>query len=164
MPKSIRRADIAAGVVFAVLLIVGVVALAVTPKATAKTWPAPGGTPTPSVAATHISSAPAKGPAKPPRAPATIRTPKKAPPPTPAAPPPTHTAPPPTQLAAPPAQAAPPPPVTEPPAGCTPKTNAGNCYEPGEFCRDDDHGATGVAGDGEKIECEDNDGWRWEPV
>jgi hypothetical protein len=156
VPKSIRRTDIAAGVVFVALLIVGVVALAVTPKATAKTMPAPGGTPTPSVAATHTSSPPAKATTMPPRAPAPVRTPK-APPPTPAAPPP-------TQLAAPPTQAPPPPPVTQAPAGCSPKTNAGNCYEPGEFCRDDDHGATGVAGDGEKIECEDNDGWRWEPV
>jgi hypothetical protein len=59
-----------------------------------------------------------------------------------------------------PAPAPPPPPA---PSGCYPKTDGGNCYEPGEFCRDDDHGATGVAGDGEKIKCEDNDGWRWEP-
>jgi hypothetical protein len=80
-----------------------------------------------------------------------------------AAPPP----PPPTEAAPPPSQAAPPPPpvvTTTAPAACTPKTNAGNCYEPGEFCRDSDHGETGVAGDGESIKCEDNDGWRWEPV
>jgi hypothetical protein len=65
----------------------------------------------------------------------------------------------------PPSQAAPPPVVTTTaPAACTPKTNAGNCYEPGEFCRASDHGATGVAGDGKSIKCEDNDGWRWEPV
>jgi hypothetical protein len=63
--------------------------------------------------------------------------------------------------APPPTQAAPPPPA---PAGCTPTTDAGNCYEPGEFCRDDDHGVTGTAGDGKAIRCEDNDGWRWEPV
>ena len=25
-------------------------------------------------------------------------------------------------------------------------------------------GASGVAGDGKKIVCEDNNGWRWEPV
>ncbi len=43
-------------------------------------------------------------------------------------------------------------------------TNGGNCYEPGEYCRKSDHGASGVAGDGEKIICEDNNGWRWEPV
>jgi hypothetical protein len=49
------------------------------------------------------------------------------------------------------------------PTGCHPLTNSGNCYEPGEYCRDDDHGASGVAGDGEAITCEDNDGWRWEP-
>jgi hypothetical protein len=66
--------------------------------------------------------------------------------------------------------AAPPPPTTSPaatpsePAGCYPLTNGGNCYEPGEYCRDSDHGASGVAGDGERIICEDNDGWRWEPA
>jgi hypothetical protein len=49
------------------------------------------------------------------------------------------------------------------PAGCYPKTDSGGCYEPGEFCRDDDHGVKGVAGDGEDIVCADNDGWRWEP-
>jgi hypothetical protein len=66
---------------------------------------------------------------------------------------------PPTTAAAPPTKAAPVAPV-----GCTPKTDAGNCYEPGEFCRTSDHGASGVAGDGKAIRCEDNDGWRWEPV
>jgi hypothetical protein len=71
-----------------------------------------------------------------------------------------------TPTASPPAEAAPAPPTTAAaaPAACTPLTDGGKCYEPGEFCRDDDHGATGVAGDGKKIECEDNDGWRWEPV
>ena len=49
------------------------------------------------------------------------------------------------------------------PAGCHPLTNSGKCYEPGEFCRAADHGASGVAGDGEAITCEDNGGWRWEP-
>jgi hypothetical protein len=58
-----------------------------------------------------------------------------------------------------------PPPQPQPkkPATCYPKTNSGNCYEPGEYCRADDHGASGVAGDGESITCEDNNGWRWEP-
>jgi len=71
---------------------------------------------------------------------------------------------------APPAAAAPPPPpppaTTAPPTAtsCHPLSDEGTCYEPGEFCRDDDHGVTGVAGDGETIVCEDNDGWRWEPV
>jgi hypothetical protein len=50
------------------------------------------------------------------------------------------------------------------PAGCYPLTNGGNCYEPGEYCRNADHGMSGVAGDGEAIICEDNDGWRWEPA
>jgi hypothetical protein len=57
-----------------------------------------------------------------------------------------------------------PPPSSAPPASCYPLTNGGNCYEPGEFCRDSDHGVTGIAGDGEKIICEDNNGWRWEPA
>jgi len=48
--------------------------------------------------------------------------------------------------------------------GCTPLTNGGNCYEPGEFCRNSDHGVTGVAGDGKRIRCEDSNGWRWEPI
>ena len=50
------------------------------------------------------------------------------------------------------------------PAGCYPKSDEGTCYEPGEYCRDVDHGTSGVAGDGEAITCEDNDGWRWEPA
>jgi hypothetical protein len=50
------------------------------------------------------------------------------------------------------------------PSGCYPLSDEGTCYEPGEYCRDSDHGASGVAGDGESIVCEDNDGWRWEPV
>jgi hypothetical protein len=50
------------------------------------------------------------------------------------------------------------------PTGCYPLTNSGGCYEPGEYCRDSDHGITGVAGDGEAIMCEDNNGWRWEPT
>jgi hypothetical protein len=49
-------------------------------------------------------------------------------------------------------------------AGCHPLSDEGTCYEPGEYCRDDDHGTSGVAGDGKAIICEDNDGWRWEPA
>jgi hypothetical protein len=58
----------------------------------------------------------------------------------------------------------PPPSSSAPPpvASCYPLTNGGNCYESGEFCRDSDHGVTGIAGNGEKIICEDNNGWRWE--
>jgi hypothetical protein len=56
------------------------------------------------------------------------------------------------------------PPASAAPASCHPKTNGGNCYEPGEFCRNADHGASGVAGDGKAITCENNDGWRWEPA
>jgi hypothetical protein len=60
--------------------------------------------------------------------------------------------------------AAVPPPASPTPAGCYPLSDEGTCYEPGEYCRDDDQGMSGVAGDGEAITCEDNDGWRWEPA
>jgi hypothetical protein len=56
------------------------------------------------------------------------------------------------------------PPASAAPASCHPLTNGGNCYEPGEYCRDSDHNVSGLAGDGKAITCEDNDGWRWEPA
>jgi hypothetical protein len=52
---------------------------------------------------------------------------------------------------------------TPPPTGCHPLSNENTCYEPGEYCRTSDYGTSGVAGDGEAITCEDNNGWRWEP-
>ena len=58
--------------------------------------------------------------------------------------------------------AAPAPP--SPPGGCHPIASTGNCYEPGEFCPHADAGMTGVAGDGQAIICEDNNGLRWEPA
>jgi cytoskeletal protein RodZ len=58
---------------------------------------------------------------------------------------------------------APTPTTTPSTASCYPLTNGGNCYEPGEYCRTSDYGVSGVAGDGEAITCEDNNGWRWEP-
>jgi len=67
---------------------------------------------------------------------------------------------------APPTSAPTPKPTPTPtpiPTGCSPKTSSGNCYEPGEYCSTADHGMTGVAGNGEPIICEDNNGWRWEP-
>jgi len=74
---------------------------------------------------------------------------------------------PPSSAPALPSAPAPPPSAPSPPAtaaSCYPLSNEGTCYEPGEFCRDSDHGATGMAGDGEKIICADNNGWRWEPA
>jgi hypothetical protein len=50
------------------------------------------------------------------------------------------------------------------PAGCYPTTASGSCYEPGEYCPAADYGTSGVAGDGEAITCENNNGWRWEPT
>jgi hypothetical protein len=57
----------------------------------------------------------------------------------------------------------PPSPPPPPPTACYPTTSSGNCYEPGEYCPSADHGMSGVAGDGEAITCEYNNGWRWEP-
>jgi len=57
------------------------------------------------------------------------------------------------------------PPAPAPtPARCHPITASGKCYKPGDFCSHADAGMTGVAGDGEKIICEKNKGWRWEPA
>jgi hypothetical protein len=55
-------------------------------------------------------------------------------------------------------------PPTPTPTGCYPLTDSGSCYEPGEYCRVSDYGTSGVAGDGEAITCEYNNGWRWEPI
>jgi hypothetical protein len=63
----------------------------------------------------------------------------------------------------PPPTLAPAPTSPAPNAGCYPLSNEGTCYEPGEYCRKTDHGASGIAGDGKAITCEYNDGWRWEP-
>ncbi|MGD0746885.1 MAG: phospholipase D-like domain-containing protein [Acidimicrobiales bacterium] len=57
----------------------------------------------------------------------------------------------------------PPPPTSAGSAACHPIDDEGGCYEPGEYCRDDDHGVTGLAGDGKTIVCEYQDGWYWEP-
>jgi hypothetical protein len=106
---------------------------------------------------THAATATPPAPTAPAPAPTT-----HAPAPTTSAPAPTTQAPAPTKSAptTPPAAA---PSTSAAPAGCHPLTNSGKCYEPGEFCRTADHGVSGVAGDGEAITCEDNDGWRWEP-
>lgn len=66
----------------------------------------------------------------------------------------TSTPAPPATSAAPPARAA-----------CHPLTSGGNCYRAGEYCRNSDHGMTGVAGNGEAIVCSGTGSrWRWEPA
>jgi phosphatidylserine/phosphatidylglycerophosphate/cardiolipin synthase-like enzyme len=71
-----------------------------------------------------------------------------------------------TSSSAPPAATTPPAAPAAPPSpttGCYPIDNEGGCYKSGEYCRDDDHGATGRAGDGQTITCEDENGtWYWE--
>ena len=51
--------------------------------------------------------------------------------------------------------------VAASPAGCYPLSDEGTRYEPGEYCRDSDQGTTSMAGNGESIICENNDGLRW---
>jgi hypothetical protein len=123
-------------------------ATSATPKAQAPKAQAPKATPKPTKPA-----APA-APASPTQAPASQAqtTPAAAAPAQPSSPAPVPS----TQPTAPPAAAT--------PAGCYPLSNEGTCYEPGEYCRHADHGVSGMAGDGEAITCEDNNGWRWEPA
>jgi outer membrane biosynthesis protein TonB len=125
----------------------------VTPAQMATEAPVPASSP-PSIPA---SSTPA-GAAAPAPAGAPTRRPA---PPVSAPPAPKPPPPPPPPVSKKPVPKPPPPPAPKP--SCYPLSDEGTCYEPGEFCRDSDHGATGVAGDGEAIKCEDNDGWRWEP-
>jgi hypothetical protein len=85
-----------------------------------------------------------------------------APPSTTSAPPSTTSAPPSTTSTslAPQSSTAVPTPSTA--ASCHPLTNSQKCYQPGQFCRNSDHGMSGVAGNGEKIVCKNQNGWRWE--
>ena len=163
MRKRFTTGDRVAGVIIGLLMIIGLAFLGASAKPASNVSPArsvtsrPAATPTQAPAAPTTSgpatSAPAAVPA-PPRAPsAAVATPKT----TPAAPPTVQA---PAQPA--PVSKPPPPPPAKP--GCYPLSNEGTCYEPGEYCRKADHGTSGVAGDGEAITCEDNDGWRWEPA
>jgi hypothetical protein len=116
---------------------------AVHKAATAPTHPASTATRTTEAATPHPTYSASSAPATTAAAPA------------PAYVPPTHSA---------PTYSAPTSAPTHAASSCYPLTNGGKCYEPGEYCRNGDHGVHGVAGDGEKIACEDNNGWRWEPV
>ena len=45
---------------------------------------------------------------------------------------------------------------------CSIKSNAGNCYSAGQFCRNSDHGATTTTADGTPIRCTySSNTWRW---
>lgn len=45
---------------------------------------------------------------------------------------------------------------------CSIRSNAGNCYAAGQFCRNADHGSTTSTADGRKIKCAQNgSSWRW---
>jgi hypothetical protein len=178
--KEFRRFDIVVGAVFIILVIIGVVTVGNSSKPAANSSHVTRATtaagPASAPAVVHSGTlAPPVTPSMPPPSPSAKRLGAlaTAPPTTaPAAPGPDKAVRARTAPAEPPSTRPAPPPSTAPPvqaapaalAGCTPKTDAGNCYEPGEFCRDSAHGASGVAGDGKAIRCEDNDGWRWEPA
>jgi hypothetical protein len=123
-----------------------------TPSASPSATPSPAA-PAPVVVKTTVAPATTTPPKTTAAAPAPVRT-SAAPVYSAPAPAPTTQAPQPVQ----PVQ------TSAPQPNCSPLTDGGKCYEPGEYCRDDDHDVTGTAGDGETIKCEDNDGWRWEPV
>ena len=98
----------------------------------------------------------------PPPAPAPVPTPAPTPAPVPPPAPTAVPVSPPDPAPSTPAPAPSPIPIPAP-IGCYPLSNEGTCYEPGEYCRTADIGTSGVAGDGEAITCEYNNGWRWEP-
>jgi hypothetical protein len=159
--KPAKALGIAAGAFVLLLIIVAIATSGRTPKQAGDSSVVA----TTSTQAVTQSRTPAPNAKK--QAPSTKTTPPE---PAESAVQPTTPAPAATTPAAPP-PSSPPPPAPAPatsaaaaPASCTPLTNGGNCYEPGEFCRAADHGTSGVAGDGKAIICEDNDGWRWEPV
>ena len=47
-------------------------------------------------------------------------------------------------------------------ASCSPTTDSGGCYKPGQFCPNE--GAPGVAEDGTQMICQYNNGLRWVAV
>jgi hypothetical protein len=165
---SVRRRGIITGVV-AVWAIFVIASSNSSPPTTIQVSPAaghilssprPASTTSARSAETPAPSPASSSPSRPPASPVAVRTTQLA-----AAP--VHTVAAPAPAAPAPTTAAPqaPQPVqttVQPQQGCYPLTDAGNCYEPGEYCRDDDHGMTGIDGNGDPIVCEDNDGWRWE--
>lgn len=56
-------------------------------------------------------------------------------------------------------------PVTHSPTALpTPAPSPFRTRRPGALCSKDDHGMTGTSAKGEALRCEDNNGWRWEPL
>lgn len=125
--------------------------------------------PVPSSAPAATSAAPATSAAAssaPPAAPVTVQTTAVVTAPAYVPPAPVHTtqAPPPAPAPVHTTQAPQPVHTTVQAQHCYPLTSGGNCYEPGEYCRNSDHGASGIDGDGDPIKCEYNNSWRWERV
>jgi hypothetical protein len=164
---SVRRRGIITAVVGAVALFALIGSTAPPPTTTALSPTTVGATASPSHAAAASKSAVPSPAATTPRPPVTSAPPKKT---VAAAPVVVHTSaapaysPPPAPAPTTQAPQAPQPVQTTAQAqqGCYPLTNGGNCYTPGEYCRDDDHGQNGIDANGDPITCEDNDGWRWE--
>ena len=160
---SVRRRGIVTAVVGVVAIFILIGSTAPPATTTALNTTTVSGTASPSQAPSPSKSAVPSPVVTTPSAPVTSAAPKK----TVAAPVVVHTsaapaytpppAPAPTTQAPQPAQT-----TAQAQQGCYPLTSGGNCYTPGEYCRDDDHGTSGIDADGDSITCEDNDGWRWE--
>jgi hypothetical protein len=159
---SVRRR----GVITAVVGIVVIIALATpSPAPTTTTVLSPtaaGGAPVSSTA--PASSQPAAAPSS--TAPSPVvtksRTPVPSAPPKTTAASPAYVPPAPVHTTQAPQAPRPVQTTTQAQENCHPLTDGGKCYEPGEYCRKDDRGKSGVDGKGDPIVCEDNDGWRWE--
>ena len=52
-------------------------------------------------------------------------------------------------------------PAPSPAASCYPLTSSKKCYVPGQFCSNADPGKSGIDGNGRKIVCKNQNGWRW---
>ena len=48
-------------------------------------------------------------------------------------------------------------------SACHPLSNSGHCCRAGQFCRYADAGKKGIASNGSRIICRNNNGLRWEP-
>jgi hypothetical protein len=157
---SVRRRGIITAVVGIFVIFLAIGSTAPPPTTTVLNPTTTGGTASPPHTPTSSQSATPSPTVTKSRAPVTSAPPKTttaaAPVHTSAAPVYTPPAPAPTTQAPQPVQ------TTAQAQSCYPLTESGNCYKPGEYCRDDDHGASGIDAEGDAITCEDNDGWRWE--
>ena len=46
-------------------------------------------------------------------------------------------------------------------SNCAPRSRAGKCFWPGEYCPKSDYGTSGIGGDGKPMMCLGSAGWKW---